>query len=160
MNRRSLLTFLGLAPVAAATGAVAATPNETRALRGLSAIDADVGGYTLTGERGPEMIMVPRTEYEFEHFGAGFLHRAYKNNILLTLPREMGPVEPYRDEYGVLCSFGPLPQQSIRYQEFVSQDDEVFASVDGDMIRIVNRSTQRTAFAPREALHTTNTAPA
>lgn len=54
MNRRRLLTFLGLAPVAVATGVVAAqaptsvrmpgilTPNDVRALSGLGAIDASV----------------------------------------------------------------------------------------------------------------------
>lgn len=158
MNRRSLLTFLGLAPVAVATGAMAAagsTPNQIRYARGLSAIDARAGIYTVTGEGAVEMITVPRTEYEFEHFGTGFLSRAYKNNITLSLPRKVGEVDPYVDEHGITCSFGLLPEEFVRYQDFVSEDDEVFASVDGDVIKVVNRTKQREAYAMREMLHIT-----
>lgn len=53
MNRRSFLTFLGLAPVAAATGAVAAV--QPKPLAGY------MSGVTLTGERGPEIVNLPRS---------------------------------------------------------------------------------------------------
>lgn len=47
-SRRSFIAFLGLAPVVAATGAVAAQPKPYASWS------------ALTGERGPELVNLPR----------------------------------------------------------------------------------------------------